>query len=55
MYWLGMSEETYARISQFGGFILLALINVHEFQRLIITLEQGGMRFFVFIYYLLAH
>jgi len=54
MYWFGMSEETYMRISQWGGFFLLLLVNVEKFQILIITLENYGNRFFTALFYLIA-
>lgn len=35
MYWFGMSEETYARISFYGSFALLLLINIPAFRQLV--------------------
>ncbi len=54
MYWFGMSEEAYARYSQWGGYLLLALCFTRPFQVALGTLESLGMEFFTSIARLLA-
>ena len=34
MYWFGMSEEAYLRFAQWGGLVLLLLVNLRPFQML---------------------
>jgi Zn-dependent protease len=43
MYWFGMSEETYARFAQFGGIILLVLINIPAFRYFLGKVMQAAM------------
>jgi Zn-dependent protease len=35
MYWFGMSEEAYIRFAQYGGILLLVLINIPAFRHLV--------------------
>ena len=43
MYWFGMSEETYSRLSTYGGFALLLLINIPAFRQLLSMLIGIGL------------
>lgn len=43
MYWFGMSEETYIRFAQWGGFLLLLLVNLNPFQLLLIRMTAVVM------------
>jgi Zn-dependent protease len=54
IYWFGMSEETYMRFSQWGGYLLLALCFTRPFQGFIMMLESIGMSFFDFVFHLLV-
>ena len=54
MYWFGMSEETYMRYSQWGGFLLLALCFTRPFQVFLAYLEALGMSFFDIVFHVLA-
>lgn len=54
MYWFGMSEDTYMRFSQWGGFLLLALCFTRPFQMVLAYLEAIGMSFFDFVFHVLA-
>ena len=54
MYWFGMSEETYMRYSQWGGFLLLTLCFTRPFQVFLAYLEALGMSFFDIVFHVLA-
>lgn len=49
MYWFGMSEESYIRFSQWGGFLLLLLVNLHPFQVLLVTMQMLVLRPFLLL------
>lgn len=50
IYWFGMTEETYQRVSTFGGLFLLLLINLPVFQSLIERLLNFAAIPFLFLY-----
>lgn len=50
MYWFGMSEESYLRFSQWGGFLLLALCNFHRFQMLLLKMQLFAMQPFAWLF-----
>jgi len=54
IYWFGMSEDTYMRYSQWGGYLLLALCFTRPFQGFLMQLESIGMGFFEIVFHLLA-
>jgi Zn-dependent protease len=54
MYWFGMSEDTYVRISTFGSFGLLLLINVEAFRDLIGLVINFATTPFVLLFRLLT-
>jgi Zn-dependent protease len=54
MYWFGMSEETYSRLSLYGGFALLLLINIQGFRYLVSLLIAYGLLPFKLMIGLLA-
>lgn len=43
MYWFGMSEEAYLRFAQWGGFLLLLLVNLHPFQQLLVRMMNAAI------------
>lgn len=54
MYWFGMSEETYIRFSQWGGFLLLVIVNITKFQIVLIYLQKQVLKPFELIFALLT-
>lgn len=54
MYWFGMSEETYIRFSQWGGILLLVLVNVPQVQIVLIFLQQAVLKPFILLLTLLT-
>lgn len=54
VYWFGMSEETYFRFSQWGGYLLLALCFTRPFRAFMGLLLVTGVGFFQFILHLLG-
>jgi Zn-dependent protease len=54
MYWFGMAEETYMRISLYGSFALLLLINVPAFRELVSHLIAIGLIPFTMLFRVLT-
>lgn len=54
MYWFGLSEEVYMRLSQVGGIILLVLVNIPAFQGVLLLLRDIAMRPFILLYSVLT-
>lgn len=54
MYWFGMSEETYVRLSTWGSFLLLFLLNVPVFRGLFSAIFQIAMVPFDRLYQILT-
>ncbi len=54
MYWFGMSEETYVKFAQWGGFLLLILVNLRPVQSVLIFLQTVAQQPFIVLFNLLT-
>jgi Zn-dependent protease len=54
MYWFGMTEDLYYRLSTFGGFFLLLLINIPAFRKMLGMLIAIAARPFESLLFLLT-
>ena len=54
MYWFGMAEETYYRLANYGGFVLLVLVNLPQFRQLMTVLFGLALKPFTVLLHVLT-